>query len=269
MAAITIAATALMAALPSADAANPHPDGCWVSITVKAKKAKAIYAGKAFNVTARIKNTGLTKLDDFYFQFQVPLFLIPLKTKASKPVANGGPDPLIIRRGYVFFRGMSLPPRKALKVLLTVGVKTCQPVGAVQITSLAYQLNSTGWPTCLTQVPSTKINVIKNAKIARVKAGGDGGALSCITPTPSPSGIYEPVGNGLRCLESVPVESLNSQLTPTTYSVGNCYAACGFALNTLPFYFALDGSKHCYCSKTCTIIYAPDWTVSGFFLSVG
>jgi hypothetical protein len=233
-----------------------------VSITAKAKKS--VCAGKAFNLTASIKNTGLTKLDDFYFQFQIPPFLVPVKAKASKSVAQGGPDPLIIRRGYVFFRAMSLPPRKGLKVLVTVGVKTCQPLGPVHIPSLAYQLNSTGWPTCLTQVPPTTVKITKAVKVR----GGDGGASSCTTPTPSPSHIYEPVGDGLRCLESVPVESLNSQLTPKPYSVGDCYAACGFALNTLPFYFALDGSEHCYCSKTCTIIYAPDWTVSESFLSV-
>ena len=167
---------------------------------------------------------------------------------------------------------MQLPARKLLKIKVTIGVKKCQPPGRVAIKGIAYQLDSTGQVVCSNEITSYTIDVVSKSDFKRRSIWDDD---DCTTPAPLPTSPFILVGNNQRCmearllgtrrLETMVQESLDRELA-YTYTPTQCYQACAAYLQvmTTPYYLNLDSSGQCYCCKTCTAIYAPDFTVGSF-----
>lgn len=143
---VLAAAAAILAAADLTSAAAPQ-----CSVTAKLSAPKTVLAGRKFTASASIKNTGTTNLEEFYVQFQLPDYLIPMAARASAHASKNGPAPLL-EAPFVRFRGLRLPARKTLRLKITAGVPTCQSAGAVQLTGLAYTLDATGMPACLSTV---------------------------------------------------------------------------------------------------------------------
>lgn len=241
--------------------------------------AKKVVAGKTFIWTESIKNTGSTKLNDLYFQVALPNFLVPVKATAPKLV-----NPLL-QDQYVWFRKMQLPAHKTLKVKVTVGVKSCQPAGTVQIPGIAYQLDGTGQVVCSSETTPYTINVVRKKSASSNKWGASQKHASwddddCVTPAPDPTSPYNLIAENQRCvdakllgsrrrLEAAEQEEQEERELANTYTPNQCFQACGVYLQVTrtPYYFNLDRSRQCYCCIKCLgRIYDPDFKVSLVFL---
>jgi hypothetical protein len=251
---------------------------------------KKVIAGKTFTFRQSIKNTGSNQLKDLYFQVELPAYLVPVKaTVAPKYTLAGGPG-VLMENQYVVFHEMQLPVRKKLKVKVTIGVKSCQPSGNVQIKGIAFQLGVTGQVVCSSEMTPYPIIVVRKKKVS---SNNKWGALQkhatwddddCTTPTPAPSSSSSPynmIGENQRCLEAKLLDSRRRLETieqqehkgqeqhedrelANTYTPDECYQACAgyLQVTTTPYYFNLDTSGQCYCCQTCLGIYDLNFTVS-------
>jgi hypothetical protein len=266
---LAVVAALLGAALPFASAVSCNVD-------IKLRAPKRVLAGRKFTASASIKNMGTATLDNFYFQLELPDYMLPKSGRASPfAIKKDGPQPLLDGR-YVHFRAMSLKARKTLRVKVKVGVPTCQAAGPVQLQGIAYNLNSSGDLTCSTTAMPADTTVARKTKLLNAKRAIQG---NCTTPTPGTN--FGLLGANTRCTESVPLGTLDlangrraladtpveeargRQLLPSASSAElECWSCCGNALNaTGPYYFNLAADGQCYCCETCTPVYVPDWTV--------
>lgn len=261
---VLVAAIAFLAAVAFSSAA---PSQCTVG--VKLSVPKRVKAGRQFSASASIKNTGATALNDLYFRFQLPDFLLSLA--ARTPNAKRGLPPVIDGR-YIYFPGLRLPPRKMLRLSITFGLPTCQAAGAVQFQGLAYQLDGDSQEVVCTTtaVPATTTVVVKTAAVnAKYAIQGD-----CTAP-PTPSQGYSLLGENTRCLEAAPLEPIpvraltaaeearGRQLLPDASAAElQCWTCCGVELNAMePYYFNLAADGRCFCCAECDPLYAPAFTV--------
>ena len=271
---------------------------CNVAFTkVHASRAKnGVTAGKTFSFSTMLKNTGSTRLGNLYFQIELEGgYMVPVKTTGSKQTRRGSMAPLMDEQ-FIVFRKLTLPiGRKSLQFRVTIGVKSCQPSGTVQLNAVAYQLDADGDVTCSTTTNPYKVKVVRGSAKAqrasrqRGRSSWDDG--SCVTPTPSPSvdPDYVTVGSNQRCLEArllgtrdrrrrrrdleqgqeqgLVKSKVQKQKREgrrlVTYTPDECYVACGADLQVpAPYYFNVDTSGNCYCCPTCLRIYDPNFTVS-------
>jgi hypothetical protein len=193
-----LATTVLMLSWSSIVAATPP---CSVAFSkMRASHAKNSIAGKSFTFTGSIKNTGSTELKDLYFQLELPEYLVPIKAIASKSTLAGGPG-IKLEKKYVWFRKMQLPPRKFLKIKVTIGVKSCQSSARVAIEGIAYQLDSTGQVVCSNEITSSTIDVVGKSDFKRhSKRHAIWDDDDCTTPAPAPTSPFFLVGDNQRCL---------------------------------------------------------------------
>ena len=248
----TVFATFLVAT-PSALAAP----SCNVAIKTRSSRPNRLTAGSTFVIKSSVQNTGSTLLQNLYFQLQLPDFLVPTKAVAHNRLVTGGKAP-VLQGSFVSFPNLTLAARKKLLVNVKVGVPTCQPKGAVEIQALAYRLDSKDVVTCSNAASPYKLDVVTTkSRKWHTFTGGD-----CDTPPTFPENT--------RCLEAVPVGSRRRELTKTkarqqrelrTYTKDECLNACATSLNTLPFYYNLDGDGNCFCCATCTLAFAQGWQV--------
>ncbi len=261
-----------LAAVTALVAASAAPS-CNVGITLKAPKT--VVAGRKFTTSASIKNTGAATLNNFYFQLELPDFMLAKAARGSafamKKRAESSP---LLDGRYVHFRNMSVAARKTLRIKVTAGVPTCQAAGSVQLQGMAYSLDDDGALTCSTA--ATPITTTVARKTAALKAKH---AITGDCTTPAPGTNYALLNTNTRCTESVPLESLEpgpiraltaeeeargrQLLLPGSPAELQCWQCCGKALDaTGPYYFNLAADGQCYCCDTCTPVYVPDWTVS-------
>ena len=216
---LTLASVAL-ASLLTVTAANPTPPDCNVAITMNGvslqrnkNTVKQLSTGKTFSVSVTVKNTGSSKLNNLYFQLELPNYLVAIKSVLSKQASLGSSEPLLEGR-YVWFRKMNLAAHKSLRIKVKVGVPSCQPQGTVHIQGIAYQLGGGGGVAsdqilCSTVAAPSTINVRQPAKWgSNSKTTSKHTSVwwddedGCTTPTPAPSSTYTLVGQNQRCLEA-------------------------------------------------------------------
>jgi len=270
--ATALATTVLILSWSSIVAATPP---CSVAFSkMRASHAKNLIPGKSFTFTGSVKNTGSTELKDLYFQIELPDYLVPIKAVASKSTLAVGPG-IELAKKYIWFRTMQIPARKFLKIKVTIGVKSCQPPGRVAIQGIAYQLNSTGQVVCSNEITSNTINVVGKSDLKRrYKRHAIWDDNDCTSPAPAPTSPYFLLGDNQRCLEArligtrrleTMVQEEHDRDLASTYTPDQCNQACVEYLQvTIPIYFNLDSIGQCYCCATCTVIYAPGFTVGNF-----
>jgi hypothetical protein len=246
------------------------------NVDIKFRTPKRVLAGRKFTASASIKSMGTATLDNFYFQLELPDYMLPKSGRASAfAIKKDGPQPLLDGR-YVHFRAMSLKARKTLRVKVKVGVPTCQAAGPVQLQGIAYNLDSSGDLICSTTAMPANTTVARKTKLLNAKHAIQG---NCTTPTPGTN--FGLLGANTRCTESVPLGTLDlangrraladtaveeahgRQLLPSASSASlQCWSCCGKALNaTGPYNFNLGADGQCYCCGTCTPVHVPDWMV--------
>ncbi len=263
-----VVVTALLAASVSA------APSCNVGIKLKAPKT--VVAGRKFTTRASIKNTGTATLNNFFFQLELPDYMLPRAARASafarKKRADSSP---LLDGKYVHFRNMSLAVRKTLRIKVAVGVPTCQAAGSVQLQGIAYSLDGNDLTCNTTATPVATVVARKTAIINRKNAIKG----NCTVPPAPPTEGFALLGDNTRCLQAEPSEPLapvraltaseevrGRQLMPSASPAElQCWGCCGKALNaTEPYYFNLAADGQCYCCLECTPVYVPDWTVSAW-----
>ena len=257
-------ATALMAA--SSALAIP----CNVDVKARSTHAKRINTGRTFTVSAKVTNTGSSTLNNIYVQLTLPDYLVPVKGSVSKFAHTDSSEP-VLSGEFVWFRSLSLPAKKAIRIKAAVGVQACQPAGDVQIEGIAYQLDTNGGVLCSTMFNPPTINVVRSSKTTNKKlAKWD--EEDCVTPTPAPSSVFDLQATSQRCLEAVPLarrrltaekgKNEHRELVPGGMTSNQCFQACAdFLSTTTPYYFNLSPTSDCYCCKTCFPIYDPNWKI--------
>jgi hypothetical protein len=263
-----LAAALLVAAGLCSAAADPE-----CSVTTRLSAPKTVKAGRKFAATASIKNTGATALDGLYLQFQFPDYMLPMAGRASAFATKNGAAPVIDGR-YIYFREMRLPPRKHLRIKVTVGVPTCQAADKVQLQGLVYRLDAGGNILCTSTAAPATTTVAHKKKIINSRHSIVG---NCTAPGPAPTQGYALIGTDTRCIQAEPLDPLNVRtlseaeeargrhLMPTASPAElQCWACCGFKLNSVgPYFFNVATDGQCYCCAECDPLYAPDWTVRG------
>jgi hypothetical protein len=242
---------ALAALVASGTASIPQ-----CSLKAKLSAPKAAVAGRKFTASATVKNTGTTTLDHFYFQLQLPDYLLPMAARGSAYATKGAPAPLL-EAPFVRFRSMRLPARKTLRLRVTVGVPTCQPTGSVQLEGVAYRLDDDGNIACLTTVAPVSTTVARKKAALNAKRAIHGNCTaSPVPPTPpAPGGVPYSIAPNTICQQAAPLEPLDPtraltaaeevrgrRLMPTASPAElQCWTCCGEHLDaTGPYYFNMD-----------------------------
>lgn len=244
---------AALAALAASATACSIPQ---CSVMAELSAPKTAVAGRKFTTSATIKNTGATALDNFYFQLQLPDYLLPLAARGSAYATKGAPAPLL-EAPYVRFRGIRLPAHKTLRLKMTVGVPTCQATGSVQLEGVAYRLDGDGSIACLSTVAPVSTTVAHKKVARNAKHAIQGNCTASPTPPapPAPGGDPYSVAPDTLCVQAEPLNPFDSTRALTVVEEGRgrrlmptaspaelqCWTCCGEHLNaTGPYYFNMD-----------------------------
>ena len=278
-------ALAALAAL-AAHTAAASTATCGVGITLSTPKTAS--AGRTFTVSASIKNSRSASLSDFYFQLQLPDYLVPMTVRAAA-IAGVKTNPPLLEGRFVRFRGLHLPAYKTIRIKLKAGVPACQSAGEVIVQGIAYKLSDgAANVTCSTITNPVLTTVVRKSAGSNTSSKGKRAAIlgNCTRPTPSAPVVL--LGENERCLQAVPLPVVEARRfrslvgepeenkqelhkeTPSrrmlamtkTSAAQACYACCGQYLGVAPpYYFNVNPDGLCYCCEDCMPIYSPLWTV--------
>ena len=130
---LVVVAVLLLGCAPGLTSAVPCPDLdvgisklTFPSVLVK-DGIPAGHANSRMKIVATLSNTGSTKMSHVTFRLQLPAYLLPLRT-STRPLLKPGTQklPLVEKYRDLYWTGLSLPPGKTRKFLVTALIPACQ-----------------------------------------------------------------------------------------------------------------------------------------------